>query len=64
MALPKLNDVPEYTIKIPSSGKMVKFRPFLVKEQKVQITNKMDGSKSEVNLETSEDGKTITVDNQ
>lgn len=37
MALPKLNDVPEYTIKIPSSGKMVKFRPFLVKEQKVLL---------------------------
>ena len=34
MALPKLN-VPEYTCKLPSSGKSVKFRPFLVKEEKL-----------------------------
>lgn len=37
MALPKINDVPEYTIKIPSTGKRIKFRPFLVKEQKVLL---------------------------
>jgi hypothetical protein len=35
MALPKLNDVPMYTTVIPSTGKQVKYRPFLVKEQKV-----------------------------
>jgi len=35
MALPKINDVPLYSVTIPSSGKVVKFRPFLVKEQKV-----------------------------
>lgn len=35
MALPKLNDVPMYTMTVPSTGKEVKYRPFLVKEQKV-----------------------------
>lgn len=35
MALPKLNDVPMYSMKVPSTGKEVKYRPFLVKEQKV-----------------------------
>ena len=34
MALPKLN-VPEYNLKLPSSGKNVKYRPFLVKEEKL-----------------------------
>ena len=36
MPLPK-NDVPIYTIKLPSNGQTVKFRPFLVKEQKVLL---------------------------
>jgi hypothetical protein len=35
MALPRLNDVPMYTMVVPSTGKQVKYRPFLVKEQKV-----------------------------
>ena len=34
MALPKLNEVPSYEIKVPSSGQKVTYRPFLVKEQK------------------------------
>tara|TARA_B100000427_G_scaffold302052_1_gene285662 strand:- start:59 stop:769 length:711 start_codon:yes stop_codon:yes gene_type:complete len=34
MALPKLN-VPEYNLKLPSNGKSVKYRPFLVKEEKL-----------------------------
>tara|TARA_R100000030_G_scaffold101017_2_gene95784 strand:+ start:1198 stop:1908 length:711 start_codon:yes stop_codon:yes gene_type:complete len=34
MALPKLN-VPEYHLKLPSTGKTVKYRPFLVKEEKL-----------------------------
>lgn len=37
MALPKLNDVPKYELTIPSTGKEVTFRPFLVKEQKVLL---------------------------
>jgi hypothetical protein len=34
MALPKLNSTPSYTVKVPSTGQQVSFRPFLVKEQK------------------------------
>lgn len=34
MALPKL-DVPTYEVKLVSSGKLIRFRPFLVKEQKL-----------------------------
>ena len=34
MALPRL-DTPTYEITIPSTGETTKYRPFLVKEQKV-----------------------------
>lgn len=37
MALPKLNDTPKYSLIIPSSGQEVRFRPFLVKEEKVML---------------------------
>lgn len=37
MALPKL-DTPTYELTLPSTGKKVKFRPFLVKEHKVLLT--------------------------
>jgi hypothetical protein len=33
MALPKLNSV-NYELSLPSTGKIIKFRHFLVKEQK------------------------------
>lgn len=35
MALPKINSTPKYTITIPSTQKQTRFRPFLVKEEKV-----------------------------
>jgi len=35
MALPKLNESIKYTTKIPSTGKQVNFRPYLVKEEKI-----------------------------
>ena len=34
MALPKL-ETPVYSLTLPSSGEQIKFRPFLVKEQKL-----------------------------
>ena len=37
MALPKLNDAPRYELTIPSTQKMVRFRPYLVKEEKVLL---------------------------
>jgi hypothetical protein len=36
MALPKLG-VPQYELKLPSNGKTIKYRPFLVKEEKVLL---------------------------
>jgi hypothetical protein len=35
MALPKLNAVPKYDIVVPSTQQAVRFRPYLVKEEKV-----------------------------
>lgn len=35
MTLPKLNNTPKYSIVIPSSQKSVRFRPYLVKEEKI-----------------------------
>ena len=37
MALPRLNETPQYELTIPSTGELVRYRPFLVKEQKVLI---------------------------
>lgn len=37
MPLPKLNTAPKYELTIPSTGEKVRFRPFLVKEQKVLL---------------------------
>jgi len=35
MALPKLNsDLPQFELTVPSTGKIVSFRPFLIREQK------------------------------
>jgi hypothetical protein len=36
MGLPTIT-VPQYTLTIPSSGKEVKYRPFLVKEEKILL---------------------------
>ena len=35
MALPKLNNTPKYELTVPSSGEVIRHRPFLVKEEKV-----------------------------
>ena len=37
MALPQINTVPYYDIVIPSTGEMSRYRPYLVKEEKVDI---------------------------
>ena len=37
MALPKLNTSPKYETVIPSTGNTVRFRPYLVKEEKVLL---------------------------
>ena len=43
MSLPKLN-TPVYEAILPSTDKVIKFRPFLVKEEKVLLTAMEDGS--------------------
>jgi hypothetical protein len=35
MALPKLNDSPKYELVIPSSNQKIRYRPYLVKEEKI-----------------------------
>lgn len=37
MALPVLNETPQYTMTIPSTGQSIRFRPYLVKEEKVLL---------------------------
>mgnify|MGYP001161254807 FL=1 len=50
MALPKLNDSPKYEMTIPSLQTKVKFRPYLVKEEKILMIAMESGSqKSTVN---------------
>ena len=47
MALPKIAKV-THEVVIPSSGKKIKYRPFLVKEEKVLILAQESGSQKEV----------------
>ena len=49
MALPKI-DTPTYELKLPVSKKKVKFRPFLVKEQKNLLMAMESQDTSEVQL--------------
>ena len=45
MSLPKLN-TPVYEAILPSTDKVIKYRPFLVKEEKVLLTAMEDGSQT------------------
>ena len=47
MALPKLN-VPKYKTNLPSTGKVVNYRPFLVKEEKLLLIATETGSQSDL----------------
>ena len=47
MGLPKL-EVPTYELTLPSTNKVVKFRPFLVKEQKVLYVAQQDSENDQV----------------
>jgi len=52
MALPKLT-TPEYTLTLPSTGEEIKYRPFLVKEQKLlMIANESEDEKQIFNTMT------------
>ena len=47
MALPKLG-VPTYELILPSTGKTVKYRPFLVKEEKLLLLAMESGEEKEI----------------
>lgn len=47
MALPKIN-TPTYEVKLPSSGKVIKYRPFLVKEEKILLIAKESGNSDDI----------------
>jgi len=47
MALPKL-DTPVYTLQLPSTGEDIKYRPFLVKEQKTMMILQEGDNKKDV----------------
>ena len=46
MALPKLN-TPTYELELPSTGETLKYRPFLVKEQKVYSQDECNRQESQ-----------------
>ena len=47
MALPKLNSV-TYKVKIPSTKKMITYKPFTVKDQKMLLLAKESGDKGQM----------------
>jgi len=47
MSLPKLA-VSKYSLKLPSSGQELKFRPFLVKEEKILLMAMQSGSQKDI----------------
>lgn len=47
MALPKIN-VPKYKLKLPSDGRTVNYRPFLVKEEKLLLLATQTGEQEDV----------------
>ena len=52
MALPKLNDIPKYDIVIPSTGIKTRYRPYLVKEEKVLLMAVESGDEKEISFAT------------
>jgi len=50
MALPKLNDKPKYELTVPSTGTKIRFRPYLVKEEKIlMLAMESEDKKATVN---------------
>ena len=50
MALPKLNDVPKYSVTIPSNQMEIQYRPFLVKEEKILLIAIESGDPKQMDL--------------
>ncbi len=47
MALPKIN-TPTYELELPSTGEIIKYRPFLVKEQKLLLMAQETGNEEDI----------------
>ena len=47
MALPKLN-TPTYELELPSTSEIIKYRPFLVKEQKILLIAQESGEEKQI----------------
>ena len=47
MTLPKIN-VPEYSLEVPSTNEEIKFRPFLVKEEKLLLLSQESGDEKDL----------------
>ena len=47
MALPKIN-TPTYELELPSTGEIIKYRPFLVKEQKLLLIAQESGEEKQI----------------
>ena len=47
MTLPVIN-APEYRLKVPSTDEEIKYRPFLVKEEKLLLMAQETGSEDEI----------------
>ena len=61
MALPKLN-TPTYELVLPSSGEKIKYRPFLVKEQKILLMAQESNADDEIANAMSNIVRTCTFD--
>ena len=59
MALPKLN-VPKFKLKLPSDGRTVNFRPFLVKEEKLLLIATETGEQADIVIAIKDIIKTCT----
>ena len=59
MALPKLN-TPTYELELPSTAEILKYRPFLVKEQKLLLIAQESGEDSQITTAMGELVKTCT----
>ena len=63
MALPRLNETIKYNIKIPSTGQEIRYRPFLIKEEKVLLLA-MESQDSKMILNSILDTITACVEEQ
>ena len=62
MALPRLNENVKYTMVIPSTGKEVEYRPYLVKEEKVMLIALESGDNKQMMMSVSDTIQSCLID--